>query len=418
MSAVGNLSTLPVAASVVAVAALAFLAGNFTRSRRDHRMNQVIQDAVAELATAADQAAVHAAVTRAVHALTPHRPPARIQLAPAGKLEDSPAHQHLVPVSTRSGSGAELGALLVDPGTASRRAMQPALQVISTQAALAIGRLRLAEKLPDRLLFSEHVVAAVPIAQAPLRAALGRAIHDNSLKLDYQPIVALDAGRVVGFEALLRWQHPVHGQIPPDEFINLAEESGLIVPIGEWALATAMTTAQHWPGSAPPFVSVNVSGQQFQSAGFTRTAHQLLSETGLPADRLVLEITESLFLQDENLVWEDLQRLRLRGVRVAIDDFGTGYSSLSYLRHVPLDVVKLDRLFISPLGRSARQQELVAGIVRLAQSLNLKVVAEGIETESQRDIAARLGCAYGQGYLFGQPTAAPEAYLSGSVRDV
>ncbi|GAA4716369.1 putative bifunctional diguanylate cyclase/phosphodiesterase [Phytohabitans rumicis] len=248
-----------------------------------------------------------------------------------------------------------------------------------------------------------------------LRAALGRALQDDSLSLAYQPIAALKTGRTAGYEALLRWEHPTRGQLSPDEFIDIAEESGLIMPIGEWVLATAAHSAQRWTATAgpeAPYVSVNVSAQQFRSAGFVDTVDRVLATVGLPPRRLVLEVTESSLLRDDDKAWEDLRSLRLHGVRIAIDDFGTGYSALSYLRHAPLDILKLDRLFISQLETSTRQRDLVAGIVRLARSLNLEVVAEGIETTQQRDIAAEIGCGYGQGYLIGRPVVDPRTYAN------
>lgn len=247
-------------------------------------------------------------------------------------------------------------------------------------------------------------------AQSELRSALGRAVDKGELLLEYQPIVALGTGRTVGLEALLRWQHPERGRLLPGEFIEIAEESGLIVPIGEWVLATAMSTAQRWHAALQdhaPYVSVNVSAEQFRLESFAPTVERLLTESGLPAHRLVLEMTESLLLRDEDKVWEALGHLRGRGVRIAIDDFGTGYSALGYLRQIPLDIVKLDRLFVSGLTTSRRQRDLVEGIVTLTRALNLDVVAEGIETEHQRQAAATTGCAYGQGYLFSVPI--PEA---------
>ncbi|WP_186315841.1 putative bifunctional diguanylate cyclase/phosphodiesterase [Catellatospora sichuanensis] len=246
--------------------------------------------------------------------------------------------------------------------------------------------------------------------QSELRADLGRAVGDGALFLEYQPIVALGTGRTVGFEALLRWQHPTHGRLPPGEFIEIAEESGLIVPIGEWVLATAMRAACRWHTAGQvraPYLSVNVSAQQFRSDGFVDTVAHLLTQTGLPAHRIVLEITESLLLRDDDKVWHALELLRARGARVAIDDFGTGYSALGYLRQVPLDIVKLDRLFVRGLTTSRRQRDLVEGIVTLTRALNLDIVAEGIETEHQRQASVATGCAYGQGYLFATPM--PEA---------
>ncbi len=236
-----------------------------------------------------------------------------------------------------------------------------------------------------------------------LRSALRQALQDGSLIVEYQPIIALDTGRTAGFEALIRWRHPTRGVLSLGEFIDIAEESGLITPIGEWVLATAIHDAQEWHRTGPdghPYVSVNVSVRQFRSSGFVDTVHRLLAEAGLPPARLVLEITEGLLLRDDDRVWEDLKRLRHWGIRVAIDDFGTGYSALGYLRQVPLDIVKLDRIFISTMATSTRQRELVRGIVQLTRTLGLTVVAEGIETKRQRDISISIGCAYGQGYLF------------------
>ncbi|BCJ73756.1 two-component system response regulator [Catellatospora sp. IY07-71] len=242
--------------------------------------------------------------------------------------------------------------------------------------------------------------------QAELRTALGRAIAEQALFLEYQPIVALGTGRTVGFEALLRWRHPGRGRLLPGEFIEIAEESRLILPIGEWVLEAAMRAAQRWRAAAQeraPYVSVNVSAHQFRSEGFADSVARLLALTGLPAHRLVLEITESSLLRDDDKVWHALERLRGGGVRIAIDDFGTGYSALGYLRQVPLDIVKLDRLFVRGLTTSRRQRDLVEGIVTLTRALSLDIVAEGIETEHQRRTADAAGCTYGQGYLFAAP---------------
>jgi diguanylate cyclase (GGDEF)-like protein/PAS domain S-box-containing protein len=243
-----------------------------------------------------------------------------------------------------------------------------------------------------------------------MRSALSQALRDESLVVEYQPIVALDTGTTAGLEALVRWQHPTRGLLSPGEFIDIAEESGLIMSIGERVLATAIRMACQWqrPAGDDPYVSVNISVKQFRSSGFVDLVRRLLVSAGLPPDRLVLEITESLLLRDDDAVWEDLKRLRQWGIRVAIDDFGTGYSALGYLRQVPLDIVKLDRVFISTMATSARQRELVRGIVRLTQTLNLATVAEGIETEGQRAAAADIGCTSGQGYLFSPAMSAAE----------
>jgi diguanylate cyclase (GGDEF)-like protein/PAS domain S-box-containing protein len=238
-----------------------------------------------------------------------------------------------------------------------------------------------------------------------LRDALQHAIKDDALFLEYQPIVKLATGEPVGLEALLRWQHPTRGRIGPDRFIDIAEESGLIVPIGEWVLLSAVAAVRRWSSAipSPPYVGVNVSASQFRRPGFTAMVEQVITQSGLAAQRLLLEITESLLLRDDDDVWRDLQRLRDIGVRIAIDDFGTGYSALSYLCQVPLDVVKLDRLFIQTATRSAPQQRLIDGIVGLTDALGMQIIAEGIETERERALATRSGCAFGQGYLFSSP---------------
>jgi len=257
----------------------------------------------------------------------------------------------------------------------------------------------------------EHPMKDAMTHRQELRSALASAVDSGALVVHYQPIVALGSGATVGFEALVRWNHPTRGLLQPSQFIDIAEESGLIVPIGQYVLRAALETARQWPARpdrAPLYVSVNVSVRQFRAPGFVDTVRRLLTDSGLPPTRLVLEITESLLLRDDDDVWEDLKRLRAIGIRIAIDDFGTGYSALSYLRQVPLDIVKLDRLFTSSMATSPRQRELVRGIVGLITTLHLDVVAEGIETKAQRAISAEVGCGFGQGYLFARPVSAED----------
>ncbi|MBB5873015.1 diguanylate cyclase (GGDEF)-like protein/PAS domain S-box-containing protein [Allocatelliglobosispora scoriae] len=249
------------------------------------------------------------------------------------------------------------------------------------------------------------------VEKLELRSALDQALARSEFILEYQPIITLSTGATAGFEALLRWDHPTRGRLLPGEFIEVAEESGLIVPLGGWVLAQAMAAAVRWqlvagaaeqgaPWHAAPYVSINVSVRQFRTPGFVASVRDALTSSGLSPRRLMLEITESLLLRDDDQVWGDLAELRKLGIRVAIDDFGTGYSSLSYLRHVPLDVVKIDRLFTSGITSSTQQAALVDGIVRLAHTLGLAVIAEGIESSAERDLLERIGCAYGQGFLF------------------
>jgi diguanylate cyclase (GGDEF)-like protein/PAS domain S-box-containing protein len=248
-----------------------------------------------------------------------------------------------------------------------------------------------------------------------LRAELSRAVENEEFILYYQPIVALASGAPVGFEALVRWDHPERGLLSPAHFIGAAEDSGLIVPIGAFVLRTALATAAEWyrrcvaHGVEAPYVSVNVSARQFRARGFVDTVRRELAAAGLPARYLMLEITESLLLRDDEQVWSHLAELRATGIRVAIDDFGTGYSSLSYLRQVPIDVLKIDKSFIDTASSAPRQRALVDGIIRLADNLGLAVVAEGIERVEDRDLLVSLGCRYGQGYLFARPLSQPDA---------
>ncbi|MEV6342266.1 EAL domain-containing protein [Actinoplanes sp. NPDC051851] len=255
------------------------------------------------------------------------------------------------------------------------------------------------------------------VARLELRSALDHAVNEGHFLLHYQPIVDLVTGAAAGFEALVRWHHPRQGIITPDQFIEVAEESGLIVPMGRWVLEEALRTVAEWrrvlpPGRAP-YVSVNVSVRQFRETGFVEQVRNALHHTGVPPQALMLEITETLLMKDdEQRVWADLLALREMGVRIAIDDFGTGYSSLGYLRQRPIDVVKIDKTFIDDMESSP----LVSGIVSLAQSLGMIVVAEGIEDVMHRDLLVRLGCPLGQGFLFSSPLGPTEvlAWLAGS----
>ncbi len=250
-----------------------------------------------------------------------------------------------------------------------------------------------------------------PIVQRlELRSDLDRAVNEGSFTLEYQPIVAIRTGRTAGFEALVRWEHPTRGLIRPDEFIDLAEETGLIEPIGAWVLENALAAAAQWRRHGTgPYVSINVSARQFRTPGFVERVGLELSAADLPASAVMLEITESLLLRDDERVWSDLGTLRDLGVRVAIDDFGTGYSSLSYLGQTPIDVLKIDRSFVATIAGSGRQRALIDGVVRLAETLDLQVIAEGVETRADRDLLAEIGCPYGQGYLFDRPLSARDA---------
>jgi diguanylate cyclase (GGDEF)-like protein/PAS domain S-box-containing protein len=254
----------------------------------------------------------------------------------------------------------------------------------------------------------------VVLQRLELRGALDQALQDGQFVLQYQPIVDLASGLPVGFEALVRWAHPVRGIIAPDQFIDVAEESGLIVQIGGQVLEQALAAVARWQHQVPTgrlqYVSVNVSARQFRSPGFVDQVVEALERAGVAPNMLMLEITESLLLRDDDQVWADLAALRALGVRLAIDDFGTGYSSLSYLRHMPIDVLKIDKSFIDDMVASAQQRAVVAAIVRLAETLDLRVVAEGVEEQAHRDLLQRMGCPYGQGFLFARPLPEREAF--------
>ncbi len=248
----------------------------------------------------------------------------------------------------------------------------------------------------------QHRLHTAVLERMQTRTELDQAVQDEAFELRFQPIVSLKDSRPVGFEALLRWNHPRLGEVQPGDFVDIAEESGLIVPLGDWVLRNSIKAAASWSDESA-YVSVNVSVRQFRTPGFVDAVRSHLSAFDLPAGRLMLEITESLLLPDEPQVLDDLSALRVMGVRIAIDDFGTGYSSLSYLRKMPIDVVKVDRSFVETIGSSGQQRALVEGIVWLAATLGLDVIAEGIETETARDLLFEIGCPYGQGYFFAAP---------------
>jgi diguanylate cyclase (GGDEF)-like protein/PAS domain S-box-containing protein len=260
----------------------------------------------------------------------------------------------------------------------------------------------------------EATLHAEVLDQMQLRADLACAVTDSAFRLHYQPIVELGSGRTVGFEALLRWPHPTRGMVSPVTFIPLAEDSGLIVELGRWVLRTAIRQAAQWARLNPdhaPYVSVNVSVRQLRMPDFVSQVLDELAAGGLPAHQLTLEITESLLLGEHGQIPAEVARLRKHGIKVSIDDFGTGYSSLSYLHQVPVDVLKLDKSFVDTMTTSDRQHALVRGILQLAATLSLPVVAEGIETEAEHRLLAEAGCAYGQGFLFARPLTEQDAQL-------
>jgi diguanylate cyclase (GGDEF)-like protein/PAS domain S-box-containing protein len=239
-----------------------------------------------------------------------------------------------------------------------------------------------------------------------LERDLHKAIEKKQLSLVYQPIIDPATGTMISAEALIRWQHPKKGLISPVQFIPLAEEVGLIIPIGEWVLREACREAMRWVNTPkPPTVSVNLSSIQFQKQNVPNLVKTILAETQLPPERLTLEITESLLVIDDDDTLEQLQEIRRLGINLSIDDFGTGYSSLSYLKKFPVSTLKIDRSFIMGLPDNSEDEALVSAILAMANSLNLTVVAEGVETQEQAELLKRKGCQYLQGYYFSKPLA-------------
>ncbi len=251
-----------------------------------------------------------------------------------------------------------------------------------------------------------------------LRSDLADAIERGEFALAFQPLVDLRTDRVAGFEALLRWKHPRRGFVAPDEFIPVAEESGLIVPIGEWVLREAAREAARWRSDVS--VAVNLSSRQFATEGLADMVTRVLEETGLPVQRLEIEITETVLMSDSEASRTTLQQLRAAGVKIALDDFGTGFSSLGYLQRFPFSKIKIDRAFISGLPDSEESRAIVGSVIGLGQSLGMKVTAEGVETPAQLEWV-RNGCDEAQGYLLSPPVSAAEvprvlAELEGALK--
>jgi diguanylate cyclase (GGDEF)-like protein/PAS domain S-box-containing protein len=239
-----------------------------------------------------------------------------------------------------------------------------------------------------------------------LEISLRSALANGELTLHYQPLVNLRTGAVIACEALLRWNHPQRGMIPPLEFIPIAEETGLISAIGEWVLRTACAEAMTWPRNVS--IAVNVSPVQFRNPALALTVASILADSGLPASRLELEITESALMQNNDATLAALHQIRNLGVRISMDDFGTGYSSLSSLRCFPFDKIKIDRLFVSDLSKSDEAGAIVQAILSLALSLKMTTTAEGVETKEQQRLLQVSGCDEMQGYLFSPPRPANE----------
>ena len=245
------------------------------------------------------------------------------------------------------------------------------------------------------------------LARLELENDLRHALEHDELRVHYQPIVLLESGDFMEVEALVRWQHPTRGLMPPGDFIPLAEETGLIIPLGQWVLEQACVQVAQWnaqrSSNAQLTLSVNLSPRQFQTPSLAEDVARALQNARLPANRLKLEITEGVIMRDVEATIQTLWGLKDLGIQIAIDDFGTGYSSLSYLKRLPIDVLKIDRSFVSGIGHSQEDASIVHAIMGLAKSLNLQVTGEGIETTEQAALLGKWGCDRGQGYLFSRP---------------
>lgn len=248
-----------------------------------------------------------------------------------------------------------------------------------------------------------------------LEQELRQAVQRSEFELHYQPLFESGLLTVTGYEALLRWSHPVRGNIPPCEFIPVAEETGLIVPLGAWVIETACAEAATW--SEPHGISVNLSPAQFSQDDLPEMVANILQQTGLSAGRLTFEITEGILIDNTERALGILNALKALGARVALDDFGTGYSSLAYLRRFPFDVIKIDRSFIQGIGERGEVDPIVGSILALCRSLDLKVVAEGVETDTQLNLLRSQGCDVLQGYLLGRPVAAEHLGAVGTAGD-
>lgn len=268
---------------------------------------------------------------------------------------------------------------------------------------------RAKERGGDNFQFYRTEMNERALRRLSLENNLRRAIEREEFRLHFQPLLDVDGRKVTGMEALVRWEHPEMGLISPGEFIPLAEDTGLIIPLGKWILHAACSQNRKWQESAvrPLRISVNLSPRQFRQADLIAMVASTLEETGMDPRWLELELTESSLMDDAKHTVRALNSLREMGIRIAVDDFGSGYSSLNYLKHFPINVLKIDQSFVRDIASSQQDTAIVLAMVTLAHNLDLKVVAEGVETEKQLEALRSLGCDHVQGYLFSRPLPAP-----------
>jgi EAL domain-containing protein (putative c-di-GMP-specific phosphodiesterase class I) len=269
-----------------------------------------------------------------------------------------------------------------------------------------------------RLAVFDPTVHASIVARHELSSELARSIARAELAVHYQPIVDLASLRLVGVEALVRWNHPTQGLVPPEEFVRLAEENGTILELGRWVIVEACDQLMHWKHAGilrePISLALNLSPIQLQQPGFVEDMEAILLRTGFEPGELIVEMTETAMFRDSQATIAKLESLRARGVRIAVDDFGTGYSSLGYLRRFPVDILKIARDFVVPASSEPQEWAFAHAIVALGRTLGLTIVAEGIEERGQLDRLRELGCQLGQGFLLGRPV--PPADLEELLR--
>lgn len=315
----------------------------------------------------------------------------------ASRLQEAIGDPHEV-AATRVTTSASVGiAFLEDAGS---------VEEVLRNADLAMYRAKHLGKA--RVAAYEPGLHDAAVRRLHIRSALDGSIERGEMQLHLQPIVDLETREIVGAEALLRWNHPVHGRVSPEDFIPVAEETGMIAELGSWVLGEAgrWLAAEHEAGRTSLRVEINVSPVQLEEDGFVEVVEKMLTETGLPPDRVVLEITEQALMSPRS--WFELDKLDRLGVSIAVDDFGTGYASLTYLGGLAIDVLKIDRQFVAQLSGRPRGRAVPNAIVQLAATLELEVIAEGIETETQWQELRALGCRKGQGYLFARPMPAAQ----------
>jgi diguanylate cyclase (GGDEF)-like protein len=251
---------------------------------------------------------------------------------------------------------------------------------------------------------------AAAVARMAIETELRRAIPNDEFELHYQPVVELASGKLAKAEALVRWRHPERGLVPPNDFIPVAEDTGMILPLGAWIVGEAARQAAAWDALSPDEfkICVNFSAYQFRRSDPLALLAESLAASGIGSGHLAIEITESLFMEDEGGALDQLHLLRAEGFEIAIDDFGTGYSSLSYLQRLPIDTLKIDRSFIRGIPDDPKSMALIDAMLSLGAAFGIAVIAEGVETATQADFLRERGCRYGQGYYFGKPLAAAE----------